>query len=262
MPLTPFQITVMRLLAANRSPQSHVAGGVVINRDSRSPRISDDLDIFHDVQGVALSSFLADCATLIAAGFTCTTDRELPDFCRAVVSLGSDSLRLEWARDSACRFLPAEADADFGWRLSDLDVAVNKALALGGRVAGRDISDLVWLDDSGFPLGMLTWAAPGKDPGFSPNSLLEEMRANAKSPSEAELKAIGLSYSPKELKRRWLELARVAETEIARAAESGLTPGCVYFDGANFTWGEGLFAHPGKFPAHEPVIGGAWPVIR
>jgi hypothetical protein len=32
MPLTPFQREVVHLLAANRNPESHVAGGAVINR--------------------------------------------------------------------------------------------------------------------------------------------------------------------------------------------------------------------------------------
>ena len=38
-----------RLIAANRTPESHIAGGAVINRGETGLRISDDLDIFHDV---------------------------------------------------------------------------------------------------------------------------------------------------------------------------------------------------------------------
>jgi hypothetical protein len=49
MPLTDFQKGVARLIAANRTPESHVGGGAVINRGEAGLRISEDLDIFHDV---------------------------------------------------------------------------------------------------------------------------------------------------------------------------------------------------------------------
>ena len=48
MPLTDFQRGVAHLIAANRKPESHVAGGAVLNRDA-GLHISDDLDIFHDL---------------------------------------------------------------------------------------------------------------------------------------------------------------------------------------------------------------------
>ena len=49
MPLTDFQRGVARLIAANRTPEGHVAGGAVINRGDAGLRISEDLGIFHDV---------------------------------------------------------------------------------------------------------------------------------------------------------------------------------------------------------------------
>ena len=48
MPLTDFQRGVVRLIAANRKPESHVAGGAVLNRGEAGLRISDDVDNFHD----------------------------------------------------------------------------------------------------------------------------------------------------------------------------------------------------------------------
>ena len=44
MPLTKLQSHVLRVLAAERSPDSYIAGGVAINREG--PRFSDD--IFQD----------------------------------------------------------------------------------------------------------------------------------------------------------------------------------------------------------------------
>ena len=49
MPLTPFQSGVARVIAVNRTPESHIAGGAVINRGPTGLRVSDDLDIFYDI---------------------------------------------------------------------------------------------------------------------------------------------------------------------------------------------------------------------
>ena len=48
MPLTAFQRMVLRLLAANRSADSYVAGSSVVNQGDATPRFSNALDLFHD----------------------------------------------------------------------------------------------------------------------------------------------------------------------------------------------------------------------
>src|SRR5208282_410560 len=58
MPLTPFQKGVARVLIANRTPESHIAGGAVINRAETGLRFSDDLDIFHDLAAAQLNNSL------------------------------------------------------------------------------------------------------------------------------------------------------------------------------------------------------------
>ena len=55
MPLTALQRQILSLLAANRTPESHVAGGAAINRAEQSPRYSSDLDFFHDTAGKAVT---------------------------------------------------------------------------------------------------------------------------------------------------------------------------------------------------------------
>jgi hypothetical protein len=45
-PLTKLQSHALRVLAAGRSPDSYIAGGVAINREG--PRFSGDIDIFQD----------------------------------------------------------------------------------------------------------------------------------------------------------------------------------------------------------------------
>ena len=50
MALTDFQRSVCRLLAQNRiqSGESYIAGGVALNVALQAPRLSRDIDIFHD----------------------------------------------------------------------------------------------------------------------------------------------------------------------------------------------------------------------
>ena len=50
MPLTRMHTEILSRIAANRSPDSYVAGATVLHRDAYTPRFSDDLDLFHDVE--------------------------------------------------------------------------------------------------------------------------------------------------------------------------------------------------------------------
>ena len=66
MPLTKLQSHVLRVLAAERSPDSYIAGGVAINRDG--PRFSGDIDIFQDTEQRMEAAAQADAKTLTDAG--------------------------------------------------------------------------------------------------------------------------------------------------------------------------------------------------
>jgi len=100
-------------------------------------------------------------------------------FRKAHVSLGSDSVEIDWAVDSAFRFFPIERDPLLGWRLHLFDMATNKALALCARTETRDYVDIIELHRI-FPLPAIVWAACGKDPGYSPLFLLEMMKRFAR----------------------------------------------------------------------------------
>ena len=69
MPLTAFQKEVARLLAAHRNPESHLAGGSVINRADASPRYSNDLDLFHDAADSVAACAEGDGRELLARGY-------------------------------------------------------------------------------------------------------------------------------------------------------------------------------------------------
>src|SRR5262249_11226780 len=148
MPLTPFQREVARVLAANRNPESHIAGGAVINRGAAGLRISDDLDIFHDVAASVAASALADEQALHAAGYAVPWALRGVGVFKAVVTRGVERVRLDWTPDSAFRFFPAVPDDEFGYRLHDADLATNKVLALAGRSEVRDFLDILLIDQT------------------------------------------------------------------------------------------------------------------
>ena len=50
MPLSSLQVRILRALSSQRDPESYVAAGIVLNRDG--PRVSEDIDIFHDREAV------------------------------------------------------------------------------------------------------------------------------------------------------------------------------------------------------------------
>ena len=66
MPLTKLQSHVLRVLAAERSPDSYIAGGVAINREG--PRFSGDIDIFQDTEQRLEAAAQADAKVLTDAG--------------------------------------------------------------------------------------------------------------------------------------------------------------------------------------------------
>jgi hypothetical protein len=177
-PLSRIQSEILRRLAAHRNPESYVAGSVPLNRDG--PRFSNDIDIFHDREESVATAAVADVAVLDKAGFAISWLRREPGIHGALVGHHGESTKLEWVRDSDFRFFPAVRDDAFGYVLHMMDIATNKALAAAGRRAPRDVLDLLTVHDGHVPLGAVVWAAVGKDPGYSPERLIAEIRRNAR----------------------------------------------------------------------------------
>src|SRR6266851_660009 len=99
MPLTPFQRGVARILAQHRNPESHIAGGAVINRGEGGVRISDDLDIFHDLAANVAASAEADAKALREAGYSVAWTVRGEAIYKAEVTRGEDRVRLDWTTD-------------------------------------------------------------------------------------------------------------------------------------------------------------------
>lgn len=178
MPLSRIQSEVLSILAGHRDPESYVAGAAALNVEG--PRYSRDIDIFHDREEAVAQAAEADVALLIGRGYSVRWLRREPGLHVALTEKDGETTRLEWARDSDFRFFPAIRDDLFGYRLHVFDLATNKVLAAAGRREPRDVVDLLHIHERHVPLGAVIWAAVAKDPGFSPESLIAEIRRNAR----------------------------------------------------------------------------------
>ena len=261
MPLTPFQREVARVLAANRNPESHVAGGAVINRGEAGLRISDDLDIFHDVAASVAASAAADEKSLQAAGYTISWALRAVGIARAEVTRGGERVRLDWTTDSAFRFFPAVPDEEFGYRLHDADLATNKVLALAGRSEVRDFLDILLIDRTYLSLGAVIWAACGKDPGFTPALILDETNRHSRyQDTDLQTENLARPVDLRELKRQWLEARARAERLFEKLPAEEL--GCLYLDaGQSPVTPDPTSPDFPKLVRHFGSVRGAWPKI-
>ena len=171
MPITSFQSQVLRTLAAQRSPDSYIAGGIAINRNG--PRFS--CDIFHDSSDRLHAAAEADAAALAQAGYRVVWDRVRDGKREATVERGDGAMQLDWAADSAFRFFATQPDDLFGYVLHPVDLAANKAAAAADRRVPRDVVDLVTIHETVLPLGAVVSAAVGKFPGVTPEEMLAEI---------------------------------------------------------------------------------------
>lgn len=229
MPLTTFQRMVLGVIAKNRNLNSYVAGGTLLNRSTDSPRISKAFDLFHEAEEAVGIAWTEDSRTLRDAGFIFEPIRPEGAFRRAVVSKGSERMKLEWAMDSAFRFFPVQRDPEFGFALHVADAATNKVLALAGRFEARDFIDVLYLHEHYASFGLLVWAAVGKDPGFTPDLLIEEcIRLNRVGPwNMAEVLGSDQFDWPK-IKAKWLQCVAEAKGLAHKLPSQDL--GCLYLN--------------------------------
>ena len=172
-PLTNLQSNVLGVLAAGRSPDSYIAGGVAINREG--PRFSGDIDIFHDSEQRLEEASEADAKALSDAGFTFAWTKLKTGKREAKIEGLGDAMRLDWVHDSAFRFFPVHSDDVFGYVLHPVDLATNKASAAADRREPRDIVDLVTIHENILALGTVICAAVGRFPGQSPEEILGDI---------------------------------------------------------------------------------------
>ncbi len=265
MPLTEFQRVVLDLLVHNRSEASHFAGGLVLNAADDSARYSHDFDVFHDAVEDLVRASEQDVQVLESAGLQVEKINrdgawEKPvSFRKAVVKGELGEVELDWAHDSAFRFFPIVPDPLLGWRLHLFDIATNKALALSARTETRDYVDIVELGRR-YPLEAIMWAACGKDPGFSPHSLLKMVIRFAKiDPMELD-KIKARKLDPFALKEEWIAMADRAKEEMTLLANEqlDLPIGVAFVD----EYGEpGWLRSNPALRVHQPSFKGCFPTV-
>jgi len=181
-------------------------------------------------------------------------------FVDAVVSTATGGMtRIQWLRDSAVRFFPAIKDKVFGYRLHDLDLAVNKVLAMAGRREPRDYYDVIKLHEAGQTLAMLAWAAPAKDPGLTPELILDEINRHSNYLA-SELQAEFPDAEPRAMKKILLAATHEARDLFPKLPLSQV--GYLYLDRK----GRAALPDPKavaekRLVLHGAVLRGAWPVL-
>lgn len=268
MAATPYQSGILKLLAAQRKQrgESYVAGGVALNQLLSAPRLSRDIDLFHNSQEAVAATWAADSTLLNAAGYEVEPIRETPSFVEARVSLGDDRVIMQWAQDSAFRFFPLLENDEMGLVLHPFDLATNKLLAMAGRLEPRDWIDVLNCDQNIQPLGYLVWAACGKDPGYNPLSLLAEVsRAHY---SQVELDMLDFSdFKPDAvlLGGQWHEILKSAQLICRQLPASELgkcvtSRDCELFRGTAEELAAALANQ--RIGFHQGRLGGSWPTFR
>ena len=223
MPLTAIQQSVAQVLRSHRSERSYVAGGAALNREW--PRLSDDMDIFLDDRGRLPHSVEPELQALRNAGYTVELTNENDIIAEAVLKKGGEESLVQWfdGEETCRRFFPAQDDPEFGFRLHEADLAVNKVLCAARRTsAARDAVDLVNIVERYAPLGPLVWAVSGKAPDMAPPSTLRAIRANAFGYAEEEVDTVrmedGSRMQWRRLRQGLDQALEVASDYCARSA--------------------------------------------
>jgi hypothetical protein len=269
MAITEFQKAICQLISESRKKNgaSYIAGGVSLNSVLNSPRISHDIDIFNDSYEALQSGWENDRTLLAANKYEIRMVRERPTFVEAIVSKDADNVILQWTCDSTFRFFPLVEHEYFGLTLHPLDLATNKTLALVGRLEVRDWIDMLSSHDKIQHLGLLAWAACGKDPGFTPMLILEEA-AKSGHYSNAEVSSLIFeSHTPNssDLSIKW-KVALNEARHIIDALPSNEVGKCVL--NSNFELLTGNYdeimrtIENGSYSFHAGSIYGAFPTIK
>jgi hypothetical protein len=216
--LTDLQKRVMRRLSVNRSPSSYLAGGLILNLNW--PRRSDDIDIFHDTDEEVSEVAERDIADLESEGFRLTVDVRAYGTYEATVADHDSSTVIQWMSDTRIRFFPLVKDEQWGLRLHQADLAINKVLAASSRRKARDFADIVAISANMCPIGPLVIAAAGKPPAYSPQKIIEQIRWHAQSVSDDEyaaVKGLPAEWTPQFIRAEMTKQMNLAESYIMGA---------------------------------------------
>ena len=267
MAVTAFQSEVLKRIARSRidGGETYIAGGLALNHQLRRPRISSDIDVFNSSYSALERAADHDCAVLKDAGYDIRVTRKRDYIVEVVVSKDGGSTEVQWVQDSAYRFFPLIEDELLGLTLHPFDLATNKLLALASRRVPRDWVDTITCSEDIQPLGLLVWAANGKDLGLTPNYIHEMCSRTNYTPPEFEMAIRNAGdYDLAGLSAKWHEMIWRARDTVKLLPSSEVGKAVMTRDGKLFKGDDdalkaALAAEDLEF--HEGTIGGAWPRI-
>jgi len=267
MAVTAFQSEVLKRIARSRidGGETYIAGGLALNHQLKRPRISSDIDVFNSSYSALERAADHDCAVLKDAGYDIRVTRKRDYIVEVVASKDGGATELQWVQDSEYRFFPLIEDELLGLTLHPFDLATNKLLALASRRVPRDWVDTITCSEDIQPLGLLAWAANGKDLGLTPNYILEMCSRTSYTPPEFEIaiKNAG-DYNLADLSARWHDMIWRARDTVKLLPPSEVGKAVMTKDGKLFKGDDDALKAAlaaGELEFHEGTIGGAWPRI-
>ena len=219
MALTEYQRSILALLASRRiaKQESYLAGGAALIAATDSRRLSRDIDLFHDTKEALLATWEEDRRILSEDGYRVEVPLSSPRSWRPL----SARTPMRWsssgqwtARSVSSLWCAAPSTCP---ALHPFDLATNKTLALIGRLEPRDWVDLISCHDRIQHLGLLSWAACGKDPGTNPSMILNEAGRSGRY-TQAEMDSLwfdGGAPDAAALSARWKAMLAEARDVIA-----------------------------------------------
>ncbi len=147
-------------------------------------------------------SYQSDRTTLIDGGYSFDTQISQPSFYRATIGKSGEYLKLEWVRDTAYRYFSVVTEEDLGYRLHDVDLAINICFALANRSVVRDARDIIELDRKVISFPAMISAACGNDRGFTPELMLDMIQRHMTfTPDELAAESLTKKIDPVSLKQ-------------------------------------------------------------
>lgn len=267
MAVTEFQSEVLRVIARNRvaNGETYVAGGLALNHMLRLPRVSEDIDIFNNTYDAMLAAADMDRSALVSAGYDVKVRRERESVVEVVVSRDGSATDVQWVQDSAYRFFPLVEDGVLGVTLHPFDLAVNKLLALAGRRVPRDWVDTISCSEAIQPLGLLAWAASGKDPGLTPHYILDMAARTHYVQGEIDIAVNSPEpYDVPALSVKWHSMINAGRRTLAVLPADQVGKAVLKTDGTLFNGSDEILMaslKAGEILFHEGRICGAWPRV-
>ncbi len=197
----------MQLLgdARRERGEGYVGGGAALHELLQAPRLSQDIDLFHDSAEALRATWRSDTELLQSNGYEVRVEVERPSFVEAVATRADENVRLQWVQDSAWRFFPLIEHSLLGLTLHPFDAATNKVLALVGRIEPRDWVDTLTCHEQLQKFGFLVFASCGKDEGWNPDMIFDHAARSVRFSPDimARLSFEGAPPDPLELGKKW-----------------------------------------------------------